>query len=401
METPYPYEQFDALVGKVLQIEDIILGSTQSVFLVRYRGRLKGESEAAHNQLAGWLKPYQITPLFRWEGDRHAILLTPELPKPVPANPMRNLGLVLLTFVSMVLIGGLSSADQSSLPTDPLQAMLQLTRRGAPFAVALMSILICHEFGHFFMARHHGVPVSLPFFIPFPIPGFSPFGTLGAFINMGAAPKNRKAMLDIAIAGPFCGLVMAVPILLWGLSQPQPTPLTTSPGRLLLLEGNSVLYLLAKFAEFGPALPPAASFAGPDLLLYPLRNFFSGTPLPIGVPVVSLHPLAWAGWAGLLMTNLNLTPAGYIDGGHVAQSVFGRERAERMLPFILGALLLFGFLWIGWWLWAALIYFQRHEYAEPLDQITPINNPRKALAALAFIFFCLTFVPIPFVLLSI
>jgi membrane-associated protease RseP (regulator of RpoE activity) len=109
-----------------------------------------------------------------------------------------------------------------------------------------------------------------------------------------------------------------------------------------------------------------------------------------------LHPIAWAGWAGLLVTSLNLIPAGQLDGGHIMYVLLGK-RASRLLPFILIGLVLLGFVWNGWWLWAALIFFLGRYHAEPLDQITPLDPKRRALAVLGVIVFILVFMPVPLV----
>jgi membrane-associated protease RseP (regulator of RpoE activity) len=266
---------------------------------------------------------------------------------------------------------------------------------GWPFAVSLMLILTAHEFGHYLVGRFHNAQVSPPYFIPFP---FSFFGTMGAFINMKAPPKNRRILLDIGLAGPLAGLLVAIPVLLIGLSLSQVGPLTvpTVPGIALTLEGNSVLYLLSKYLVFHQWLPSPASFGGMPPLLYYARYFFTGHPLPAGGLDVNLHPIAWAGWAGLLVTALNLIPAGQLDGGHMLYVLLGTRRARQTLPFILVGLILLGFVWSGWWLWAALIFFLvGRSYAEPLDQITPLNPARKALAVLALIIFLLVFTPVP------
>jgi membrane-associated protease RseP (regulator of RpoE activity) len=110
---------------------------------------------------------------------------------------------------------------------------------------------------------------------------------------------------------------------------------------------------------------------------------------------VMLHPVAWAGWAGLLITSLNLIPAGQLDGGHMLYVLFGAKKARKVVPFILMGLVILGLAWYGWWLWAALIFFLGRSYAEPMDQITPLDRQRKALAVLALIIFILVFIPVP------
>ena len=66
----------------------------------------------------------------------------------------------------------------------------------------LMTILVCHEMGHFVQAWRHGVYASLPYFIPMPL---SPIGTMGAVIAMEARMGHRRALFDIGITGPLAG----------------------------------------------------------------------------------------------------------------------------------------------------------------------------------------------------
>jgi hypothetical protein len=164
-----------------------------------------------------------------------------------------------------------------------------------------------------------------------------------------------------------------------------------------MMEGNSLLYLLAKFAVFHQWLPTPVSFGALPPLLYWVRYFFTGLPFPLGGIDVNLSPVAWAGWAGILVTSLNLVPAGQLDGGHMLYVLFGAKGSRRVLPFILIAMVALGFFWYGWWLWAVLIFFLGRSYAEPLDQITPLDGRRKALAVLALVIFVLVFTPVPLV----
>ncbi|MDZ4158970.1 MAG: site-2 protease family protein, partial [Anaerolineaceae bacterium] len=279
--------------------------------------------------------------------------------------------------------------------TDLAQAVVVFIQRGFPFAASIIAILGAQEFGHYLAGRFHGLHVTLPYFIPMP---FSPFGTMGAFINMKGAPKNRRALLDVGIAGPLAGLVVTIPVLLLGLSLStvEPLPLAPAAGTALQLEGNSLLYLLSKLVVFGRILPEPPSYGGVAPLLYWARYFFTGAPSPLGGIDVLLHPVAWAGWAGILVTGLNLIPAGQLDGGHMLYVLFGRKTSQRILPFILAGLALLGWIaWRGWWLWAVLIYFLGRTHAEPLDQITALDGRRKALAVVALLVFVLTFTPVP------
>jgi membrane-associated protease RseP (regulator of RpoE activity) len=262
---------------------------------------------------------------------------------------------------------------------------------GWPFAVSLLAILLAHEFGHYFVGRARGAAVTLPYFIPFPL---SPIGTMGAFIQMKSIPRNKRALFDLAVAGPLAGLVVAIPVLILGLSQSSLSTITVFPGSFG--EGNSLLYLLAKFAVFGKLLPASGNLTGLPLLYHWISYFFIGRPSAVGSTDVFISPVAWAGWVGLLVTFLNLVPAGQLDGGHVIYAVFGRK-VNRIVPVLLVLMVLLGFFWSGWWLWAGLIFFLGRSHAEPLDQITQLDSRRKAMAVLMLVIFLLVLTPVPFI----
>jgi membrane-associated protease RseP (regulator of RpoE activity) len=172
---------------------------------------------------------------------------------------------------------------------------------GLPFSIPLMAILLCHEMGHYVAARIHRVPASLPYFVPLP-PGIGLFGTMGAVI-LQSRTSDRRKLIDIGAAGPLAGLLVAIPVLAYGLRLS-----TVGPVEGGLQEGNSLLYALLKRLVCGLWLPDH----GID---------------------VNLHPIAFAGWAGLFVTMLNLIPISQLDGGHVAIAFFGNRygRASQFL----------------------------------------------------------------------
>jgi membrane-associated protease RseP (regulator of RpoE activity) len=383
------------IVSRFLKIDDLTWGDPKLNYIVRYRGVLYGEdSAAAYDQLASALRPMEITPLFRLDGQKHVILLMKGVNRPKDSKAWVNIVLFALTVLSVILAGAIN-AYQGPEPSDPTELAYNLLLslwKGIPFAASLLAILLAHEFGHYLAARFHKTKVTLPYFIPFP---FSLFGTMGAFISIKELPKNRRAMLDIGIAGPLAGLVVTIPVLLLGLALSPVEPLPEQPAEEagFVLEGNSALYLMAKYAVKGELLPkPEETPTNP--VLYWVRYVFTGSPIPWGGKDVMMHPIAWAGWAGLLVTSLNLIPAGQLDGGHLMYVLLGRK-AIRFVPFIIGALILLGFIWNGWWLWAALIFFLGRAYMEPLDLITPLDVRRKALAVLGVIVFFMVFTPVP------
>ena len=385
-------EALVSLVGRFMRIEAITWGG-QAPVVARFRGHILGDTVAAYDRLSAALEPQGMTPLFRTRGGQHEIVLLHGVLRPGKSNPWINLVMFLLT-VASVFFAGVMYAYQgpATLGAEALPYLKEALRGGLAFTVSLLAILLAHEFGHYLMARHHGTAVTLPYFIPFP---FSYFGTMGAFIRLKAPPKNRRILLDIGLAGPVAGLVVALPVLYIGLrlSPVAPLPQFLHPGQGLMLEGNSLLYLFMKWLAKGQLLPhPAAYPTHP--LIYWLRYVFTGRPLPLGGQDVLLHPVAWAGWAGLLVTALNLIPAGTLDGGHVIFSALG-ERARRAFPFILGALGLLGLVWSGWWLWALLLLWLGRAYAEPLDMITPLDAKRRGWARFALVLFVLVFTPVP------
>lgn len=238
---------------------------------------------------------------------------------------------------------------------------------GLSYCLPLMTILLAHELGHWLMSRRHRVRASLPYFIPFPLP---PFGTLGAVIRMRSPMTTRKALLDIGAAGPFAGLVFALPAAVVGLLHSPVVERTATEGIPL----------------------------GSSLLFHILINLVKG-PIPEGQEVV-LHPLAYAGWVGLFVTALNLLPIGQLDGGHILYSLIG-QKSLKAFKLALGA---FGLVCVvfyrGWILLIFLLLIFGLRHPPPLDPVTPLGRGRRAVGLLAFVIFFLCFTPVPFQILG-
>jgi membrane-associated protease RseP (regulator of RpoE activity) len=391
-------EIIDALIRRVFRVEDITTGTPQQGFIRRYRGSLIGDSLQAYDLLSASLKEYHLTPLFTTENGQQLILLVPELPIAKKPKNWINLLMFILTLLSVIVSGGLFSAD-ASLPTDAWQLIVYLVKHGWPFAISLIAILGTHELGHYFAGKAHGVQVTLPFFIPLPL---TQLGTMGAFISMKSAPKNKRDLMDIAVAGPLAGFVVSLIVLWIGLGQStlNTIPAALPEGIVYQMEGNSILYLLMKFLHFGKLLPEPVSTNGFPLLLHWLKYFFTGHPSPLGSLDVTISSVAWAGWVGLLITSLNLIPAGQLDGGHIFQLLFGQKNARRALPFIVVLLGILGLAWSGWWLWAAIVFLLGRSYAQTMDQITELDTKRKVLGWLAIFVFVICFIPVPLMIIG-
>jgi len=344
-------------VADVMAVDDVTEGVPPGNS-VRIRGRLLLPAQEAWEKMADRMRPLGRTPLLRRDRSGHgeevlAVPITLSRPKQrvAIASLLFALTVVSCLFVGAQMVEGLSAVNWKLLD-------------GVPFAAALLTILAAHEFGHYLTARRLGSPTSLPYFIPLP---FGPFGTLGAFITMASPPRNRQHLLKIGAAGPLAGLVLAVPILWLGLtlSHVQPLPLHGYQ-----MEGNSLLYAALKLLRFGRLLPSA----GED---------------------VFIHPIAFAGWAGLLVTGLNLFPAGQLDGGHIVFALLGRKGAGIVTWIVLATMLALTFFWNGWALWLALVFVFSRVRDMPLDDITDLTGPQRLLAATMLGVFFLVFTPIP------
>jgi membrane-associated protease RseP (regulator of RpoE activity) len=268
--------------------------------------------------------------------------------------------------------------------------------QGPIFAATLMTILVCHEMGHYVTARRHGIDVSLPYFIPLPFIGI---GTLGAVIRMRSPISRRDALVDVGASGPLIGLLVAIPLLVWGLHV---SPVEVSAGGGLI-EGNSLLYGGLKWLVKGMLLPQGG--AGQPLL------------------DVQLGPMALAAWVGLLVTFINLIPIGQLDGGHVAVALFGNSY-ERIAPWLHRALSLVGATvfvlmalearaagWrlpdaigygatgaLPWAVWVGLLIFMRRfaggRYHPPVSG-EPLSRGRRIVCWICAVVFILIFTPVP------
>ncbi|HJR79560.1 MAG TPA: site-2 protease family protein [Anaerolineales bacterium] len=403
--------EFDLLthhVSRIFRVEDVTAGNPKE-WIARYRGYLLMEDTvAAYDQLAGALRPYNITPLFRKEKDGKQIIFLVPTPTP-PRTQGRlyiNLILFVLTILSVMLMGvnvppgAIGEGESISLPL-----LLRYLFTGWPFALSMLGILLAHEMGHYIACRYYKVPATLPYFLPAPL--LSPLGTLGAFIIMRGIPKNKRLLFDIGVAGPLAGLVVAIPVLFIGLYLSQLGPINPAASGSGFLEGNSLFYLFSKYVVFGRLLPDPVSMGGLTPATYWLRYFFTAQPIPYNGLDVQLHSVALAGWAGLLVTALNLIPVGTLDGGHVAYGLFG-EKARRIFPIAIAVLVLLsvlpslltfsaGSVNFSWLLWVMILFWLGNVRAQPLDDITPLDPARRALGIFVLLIFVLLFTPIPMV----
>jgi membrane-associated protease RseP (regulator of RpoE activity) len=391
--TPDPFSDLRNEVAAIMEIadeyspredipDDAVMMVPHDRHLRVFEGRILGDSETAYAQLDKVLAPHDQLALFRNctdspQGSPHEIHIVTGRVSPVEGRPWLNLVLFIVTSFSVLFAGasyGIAGLDPE-LQRQAIQEVvvngqvitviprLSEIWRGYPYALSLMLILGAHELGHYFAARRHGHSVSLPYFIPLPLIGL---GTMGAVIRSREPMRNRKVLVDIGAAGPLAGMVFAVPILIIGLLTSD-VELITSGG---LREGNSLLYALLKIIALGQFYPTATQD-------------------------VVINQMAFAGWLGLFVTALNLIPVGQLDGGHVMYSLIGRYARRIYYPVLVGMVVL-ALISQMWLIWVIILMFIGRLYAPPLDDVTPLDPPRRVMALVTLAIFVLVFVPIPF-----
>lgn len=280
-------------------------------------------------------------------------------------RPGLALGLLTVTLLTTTSAGarlmGLTEAQRQADPS--------LIWQGLPYALALMVILGCHEMGHYLTARRYRMEATLPYFIPFPL--F--LGTFGAFIQLRSPVPHRRALFDVGIAGPLAGLVVTIPLLIWGLTQSTVVPIPESGSSLLSFD----------------ALSPTAS-----VMLALLIKVALGS--QIGVDqAVALHPVAIAGCLGLIVTALNLMPVGQLDGGHIVHAMYG-QRTGAVIGQIARLLVLgLAFVHSELLLWAILLFLIPAVDQPALNDISELDSRRDILGLLALTLLVLIVLPLP------
>ena len=302
----------------------------------------------------------QMGPIASAQAKRRQRLEASPTTRPFLAAGLAIATLITTTFVGAIFMGG--GEDPQALQTDPT-----LIRQGLAYGLSLMVILGVHETGHYLATRYHKLKATLPYFIP--VPFF--LGTFGAFIQMRSPIPNRRALFDVGIAGPLSGLVISLPILLWGLTQSTVVPLGES----------------SELFNFR-ALDPSRS-----MLLLMISKLALGSSLQAD-SALQLHPLAISGCLGLIVTALNLMPVGQLDGGHIVHAMYGQRTAAIVSQVARLLMLAISFVYNEFFLWAILLLFI--PAAEPaLNDVSELNDARDFLGLLSLTLLVLIILPAP------
>lgn len=277
---------------------------------------------------------------------------------PAPRRPPyhTHVLLFLMTFVTTIVAGMLWEG------LHPIEHINQFYR-GLPYAVTLLGILLFHEMGHYLTARYYGMDVTLPYFIPAPPPLF--IGTFGAFIRMKSPAQHRRALLNVGAAGPIAGFCLALPAMVYAYATASVIPM--------------------------PSQATGLSFGEP-LLLQAIGRIVLG-PIQEG-HVVQISSVGIAAWFGIFVTVLNLLPMGQLDGGHIVYAILG-PYARYISWAVVCALMVLGFFFLGWFLWAFLGWLTSLRPQTVIDTQAPLDRRSLVVAGVALTIFVLCFMPVP------
>lgn len=325
-----------------------------------FKGNLRGEAEMVHNRLTAKLQEalgdkYRLYLVENTDG-KPVVIVLPSRNDPRPMSVSQKV------FAIILLVSTVATTLEASgiLQGFDLFANVARLPETLPISLGILVILLAHEIGHWLLARRHNIRLSWPYFLP-----AVQIGSFGAITRFESLLPNRKVLFDIALAGPAAGGIVSVLMLIAGL-------LLSHPGSMFQL--------------------PNQFFQG-SILVGSLARVVLGSALQS--PLVDVHPLVVIGWLGLVITALNLMPAGQLDGGRIVQAIYGRKIAGRTT---FATLILLGLVALGNPLamyWAIVILFLQRDLERPsLNEISEPDDARAALGLLALFLMVATLLPL-------
>lgn len=311
-------------------------------------------------------------PMLRYEKGEHLIYVNKK-PRRKRRPVWVNHVLMIAVIITTVLTGSILHIGESDIWNKDLTGLMSnvgeiflpenLFWGALLFSLPLLSILFIHEMGHYYISKKHGIETSLPFFLPVPpiLPEFN-IGTFGALISSHEPMPNKKALFDVGIAGPIAGFIVAVPVTIIGIATSEVVDASQLVAGETVL-GSSILF---------------------SLIAENILNISSGY-------AISFSPIAFAGWVGLLITAINLLPAGQLDGGHIFRAFLGKKQKYASIAAI------FIMILTGWFFFAIIIIFMIGvTHPPPLNDDTELDMKRKLLFFVAVAILILCYIPFPF-----
>ena len=356
----YILEKIKSDVSRYFPFYEFKIGSDGIIFFCNVR---EETLDYDFERLRETLSSYDFVPILRKEGGEYTLYVV-KAKRKREVSIWVNIALLIAAIITTTLTGSLLVCDKMNIwEPNAINEMFEIKNLidgFFQFSLPLLAILGFHEMSHYYASKYHGVRASLPFFIPIPPILNLNIGTFGALISSRDPIPNRKALFDIGISGPLAGFLVAIPISIYGLLNSIPVPQEEISGQMLLQ-------------------PP------------PLFSLIIG--ITMNLPhdyTLLLHPTAFAGWVGLIVTAVNLFPIGQLDGGHIARAVLGDK--QRYIGWFSVIFLMF----TGWFFFAILIALMVGVYhPPPLNDLTRIDGKRKLLFIVAMIVLALCFSPFP------
>ena len=368
--------------SQIHEVDQIVGEHFQPDFWARMQGKLlyRADEELIHpdeiERVTAALLNHQLYPHIEKRNGEYLLMILPNERVQKKSRIWVNILLFLVTIFTTMTAGALL------IGKDFFQDFSQVLY-GWKYSFAVLSILTFHEFGHYFAARWHKIRVTLPYYIPIFLPAFN-FGTMGAFIRIKSQIPNRKALLDVGVAGPLAGFVMSL---------------------LSLIYGYAILPDFKGIVAYVETIHPWNMQGGMNLILGKsiLFSFFNDVIGSGRLPMNEIYhfPFIFSGWIGILVTAINLIPIGQLDGGHILYALIGNKaRRVGLLAFsalfILNLYLLVEYLSSIWMLWIILILILiRFRHPPTMNEYIELTPLRKFLGWLCILIFAICFIPMP------
>ncbi|HEY9780597.1 MAG TPA: site-2 protease family protein [Leptolyngbyaceae cyanobacterium] len=325
-----------------------------------FKGNLRGEPDIVYDRLNASLQKkladrYRLFLVENADG-KPVFIVLPSSNDPRPSSLSQKIFAAVLfvaTIATSLETGGLLQGFDVFTAPARYQEVI-------PIALGILAVLVAHEIGHRLLAQRYQVRLSPPFFLP-----TLQIGAFGAITKIESLLPNRKVLFDIALAGPAAGGIVSLLMLLAGL-------ILSHPGSLFQV--------------------PSQFFSGSILVGTLAKVVLSSA---VNQPLVDVHPLTVIGWLGLVITALNLMPAGQLDGGRIVQAIYGRKTAGRTTIATVIVLGIASFANPLALYWAVVILFLQRDLERPsLNELTEPDDARAALALLALFLMIATLLPI-------
>jgi membrane-associated protease RseP (regulator of RpoE activity) len=290
----------------------------------------------------------------------------------IQSQPLSQPILALCLFLITLFTTTVAGVEMADIPLDDWQDNPSLLLAGLPYSIALMVILGIHESAHYLTARWYKINATLPYFIPIPFW----LGTVGAFIQMRSPFPHRQALFDISIVRVLSGFIISLPLLILGLSQSTVVPFDPKISGFLNFE----------------SLNPSFSF-----LLTVLSKFILGAGLT-SEHAINLHPVAIAGYLGLIITAFNLIPIGQLDGGHIVHAMLGQKTSLIIGQVARFLILILGLIHSEFLIFALLLFFFPLQDEPALNDVSELNNIRDIIGLSTLGLLLLIILPMPSVI---